>query len=197
MLRLSSSIVVLFAFLSFAGEPPPDVVRLGFNYPRTGPYFAEGLDQLRAAQMAVEEVNAAGGILGKTVELVIRDSQSKADVTKANVTELIDEQHVKMVFGGSASNVAVAAGEVCEQKNVPFFGTLTYSTDTTGSDGHRPLFANVTTRGWGRRCSASTCASTSRGRSTSTSPPTTPGVGPPRRRCVSSPTPPTPPGTPG
>jgi ABC-type branched-subunit amino acid transport system substrate-binding protein len=146
MSRLLSFLVVLLSLAVQAADPAPapapaaDTVRLGFNYPRTGPYFAEGLDQLRAAQMAVEEVNAAGGILGKQVELVIRDSQSKADVTKKNVTELIDEHHVKMVFGGSASNVAVAAGEVCEQKGIPFFGTLTYSNATTGSDGHRHTF---------------------------------------------------------
>ena len=140
MSRLVSLVVVLLSLVVQAGEPPAELVRLGFNYPRTGPYFAEGLDQLRAAQMAVEEVNAAGGILGKKVELVIRDSQSKADVTTKNVTELIDQEHVKMVFGGSASNVAVAAGDVCEKKNVPFFGTLTYSNATTGSDGHRHTF---------------------------------------------------------
>ncbi|MFZ5441105.1 MAG: substrate-binding protein [Myxococcota bacterium] len=133
-------LLLVVAAPALGGAPPPDVVRLGFNYPRTGPYFAEGLDQLRAAQMAVDEVNQAGGILGKKVELVIRDSQSKADVTKKNVTELIDQEKVKMVFGGSASNVAVAAGEVCQEKGVVFFGTLTYSNATTGSDGHRHTF---------------------------------------------------------
>ena len=44
--------------------------------------------------------------MGKKVELVWRDSKSNADVSKANVTELIDQHHVKMVFGGSSSAVA-------------------------------------------------------------------------------------------
>jgi ABC-type branched-subunit amino acid transport system substrate-binding protein len=117
-----------------------ETVKLGFNYPRTGPYAVQGLDQLRAAEMAVEEINAAGGILGRRAELAIRDSQSKPDVTKANVTELIDKEGAKMVFGGSASNVAVAAGHVCWEKQVPFFGTLTYSTATTCEEGHRTTF---------------------------------------------------------
>jgi len=115
-------------------------VKIGLNYPETGPYAAQGLDQLRAAKLALQEINSSGGILGQQIELVIRNSQSKVDITRANVTELIDTRGVKMVFGGSSSGVAIAAGEICQNKGVPFFGTLTYSTDTTGKDAHRHTF---------------------------------------------------------
>jgi len=114
-----------------------DPVKVGLNYPKTGPYSVQGLDQWRATELAIEEINASGGILGRPVELVWRDSQSKADVTVANVTELIDTEGVSMVFGGSSSGVAVAAGGVCQEKSVPFFGTLTYSTAT---EAHRFTF---------------------------------------------------------
>jgi ABC-type branched-subunit amino acid transport system substrate-binding protein len=115
-------------------------VKVGLNYPKTGPYATQGLDQYRAATLALEEINAGGGILGRPVELIWRDSQSKVDVTRRNVEELIDKEGVKMLFGGSASSVAIAAGEIAQQRGVPFFGTLTYSTDTTGKDGHRYTF---------------------------------------------------------
>jgi ABC-type branched-subunit amino acid transport system substrate-binding protein len=131
-----SVVAMLAGRASFAAEP----VKVGLNYPKTGPYATQGLDQYRAATMALDEINAAGGILGRPVELVWRDSQSKVDVTKKNVTELIDAEGVKMLFGGSASSVAIAAGEIAQQRGVPFFGTLTYSTDTTGKDGHRFVF---------------------------------------------------------
>ncbi|HVS53877.1 MAG TPA: ABC transporter substrate-binding protein [Opitutaceae bacterium] len=117
-----------------------EVVKLGLNFPKTGPYEAQGADQLRAAQLAVEEINAAGGILGRQVALALRDSQSSVPVTKVNVLELIVKEQVKMVFGGAASSVAVEAGRICEGKGVPFFGTLTYSTTTTCEDGHRHVF---------------------------------------------------------
>jgi len=117
------------------GVMAEDVVKVGLNYPKTGPYATMGLDQWQAANMAVEEINQAGGILGKKVEIVWRDSQSKTDVSVQNVTELIDKDGVKMVFGGSSSGVAIAAAKVCYEKSVPFFGTLTYSTETTGKDG--------------------------------------------------------------
>lgn len=115
-------------------------VKVGLNYPKTGPYAAQGLDQIRAATMAVEEINSSGGILGQKIDLVIRDSKSKAGLSTQNVTDLIDNHGVKMVFGGSSSGVAVAAGKVCQEKGVPFFGTLTYSTATTGKEGHRYTF---------------------------------------------------------
>jgi ABC-type branched-subunit amino acid transport system substrate-binding protein len=117
-----------------------DKVKIGLNYPRSGPYVTQGLDQFRAAQLAQNEINAKGGILGRMVEIVLRDSQSSVEVTKKNVAELIEKEGVAMVFGGSASNVAVAAGEVAQEKGVIFFGTLTYATDTTGQNGHRHTF---------------------------------------------------------
>ncbi len=117
-----------------------DVVKIGINYPQKGPYRVQGLNQIRAARLAVEEINAEGGILGKKIVLVERDSKSKPGITTRNVTELIDAEGVKMVFGGSSSAVAVAAGKVCQLKGVPFFGTLTYSTATTGKEARRHVF---------------------------------------------------------
>jgi len=115
-------------------------VTVGLNYPKTGPYSVQGLDQWRATELAVEEINAAGGIMGDQVKVAWRDSMSKADLSTANATELIDKEGAKMVFGGSSSGVAVAVGKVCAAKNVPFFGTLTYSTATTGKEGLKTTF---------------------------------------------------------
>lgn len=117
-----------------------NMVNIGMNYPETGTYRVQGLDQFRAATLAVEEINGAGGILGKKVRLITRDSMSMVDVTYKNVTELIENENVSMVFGGSASNVAIAASDVCRKKGVIYFGTLTYSTATTGSEGNRYTF---------------------------------------------------------
>ena len=118
-------------------EHPP--ILLGLNYPLTGPYSVEGLDQVRAARMAVDEVNASGGVLGRRFELVTRDSASDVLLTRINVEELV-EKGCRMVFGGSSSAVAVVASKVCLRHNIPFFGTLTYSTATTLEFGNRMTF---------------------------------------------------------
>lgn len=133
---LALAVMSLLALSTYA----QDTVKIGLNYPKTGPYEVQGLDQWRSTEMAVEEINSSGGILGKRIQIVWRDSQSKPEVTTSNVTDLIDNFGVKMVFGGSSSGVAVAAAKVCHRKNVPFFGTLTYSTATTGVEGLKTTF---------------------------------------------------------
>ncbi len=118
----------------------PAIVKIGLNYPETGPYAKQGLDQRRGAELAAEAINASGGIMGKKIELVYRDTKSKPDIATQNARELYDNEQVPMIFGGASSAVAIATGKVALQKNKLFFGTLTYSTETTGEYGHRHLF---------------------------------------------------------
>lgn len=140
--ELAMKKIVLFAllFVSFAALSQAEQVKIGLNYPETGPYAVQGLAQLRAAEMAVEEINSAGGILGKTIVLAKRDSKSNADLAKKNVAELIDDEGSQMVFGGSASSVAIAGGKAAKEKDKIYFGTLTYSNATTGTEAHTHMF---------------------------------------------------------
>ena len=68
---LSKMFVAVFVFSLLQTLPATaDTVTVGMNYPKTGPYSIQGLDQWRAAELAVEEINAAGGILGKQVKII-------------------------------------------------------------------------------------------------------------------------------
>jgi branched-chain amino acid transport system substrate-binding protein len=133
-------IAIVFSMVHGNTWAAPEEVKVGLNFPKTGPYSVQGIDQWRAASLARDEINAAGGILGRPVKIVWRDSASKPDVTRKNVLDLIDNEGVQMIFGGSSSLVAIAAGEIAQQKGVLFFATLTYSTATTGEEGHRHTF---------------------------------------------------------
>lgn len=134
-------VVMPMIFLSPTGLlAAQETVKIGLSYPETGPYAKQGLDQKRAADIAVEEINSAGGILGKKVQLVYKDSKSNPKVAKGNAIELFDKEGVPMIFGGSSSAVAIETGAVALLKNKLFFGTLTYSTETTGEYGHRHIF---------------------------------------------------------
>lgn len=138
-LTMVLAVVLLFSFAA-AGFAQQEVVKIALNYPQTGPYAKQGKDQWYAAEIARKEINDAGGILGKKVVYRWYDSASNPNKTRANLTRAIDQEKVKMVFGGSSSAVAIAAGEMCKKKNVLFFGTLTYSTATTGTAGHTHIF---------------------------------------------------------
>ncbi len=145
--------IVLFAsvliVLFFVVSPviAEEEVKIGLNYPVTGPYSAQGVDQKNATDLALEEINATGGILGKKVIVLERDSKSMAPVARDNVAELIDKEGVKMIFGGVSSGVAVATGEICQEKKTIFMATITASNATTGEKGHRHTF-RVCSNAW-------------------------------------------------
>lgn len=116
-----------------------DPITLGLNYPRTGSYKEEGLAQMRGALLAVDELNAKGGVLGRPLRLISRDTASRPEKAVNNVDRLVDDG-AAMLFGGASSAVAIAASQRAKERGVLYFGTLTYSNDTTGKNGHRYMF---------------------------------------------------------
>jgi hypothetical protein len=125
-------------------------VTLGFNVPQSGPYADEGADELRAYELAVEHLNGGGdggmlntfsskalqgnGILGKKVEYVTGDTQTKSDAARASAKSMIEKDGAIMITGGSSSGVAVAVQALCQEAGVIFMAGLTHSNDTTGKD---------------------------------------------------------------
>lgn len=132
------SLLLLLLLTAFPALSEP--LKLGLNYPQTGRYQDQGLQQRMGAFLAVEEINANGGILGREVELVIRNTRGDPERGAANTADLIDNHGVAMVFGGSSSAVAIASGKAARERDRIYFGTLTYSNATTGSAGHTHMF---------------------------------------------------------
>ena len=135
---------------AYTNEPSGGSVTLGFNVPQTGPYADEGADELRAYELAVEHLNGGGdggmmntfsskalkgnGILGKKVEFVTGDTQTKSDAARASAKSMIEKDGAIMITGGSSSGVAVAVQGLCQEAGVIFMAGLTHSNDTTGKD---------------------------------------------------------------
>lgn len=123
------------AVSSLAAAP----IKLGLNYPSTGPYKVQGIAQAQGAQMAIDEINAAGGVLGRSLEMVTANTASKPDKAVANVKKMAG-QGVDMLFGGSSSAVAIAAGKEAANHNLIYFGTLTYANEVTDEEAHKYMF---------------------------------------------------------
>ncbi|XXK32146.1 substrate-binding protein [Rhodobacteraceae bacterium nBUS_24] len=135
---------------AYTNEPTGSSVTLGFNVPQTGPYSEEGLDELRAQELAVEHLNGLGdggmmntfssktlkgnGILGKKVEFVTGDTQTKSDAARASAKSMIEKDGAVMINGGSSSGVAIAVQGLCQDAGIIFMAGLTHSNDTTGKD---------------------------------------------------------------
>lgn len=120
-----------------------DPILIGLNYPRTGHYKEEGLAQMRGTLLAIDEINAQGGLLGQPIKLLTRDTASRPEKAVRNVEKLVAEGAV-MLFGSVSSAVAIAASERARQLNTLYFATIGYSNDVTGKNGHRYVFREST-----------------------------------------------------
>ncbi len=140
MKYLKWTMILVVTLFIFSQTSWAKTIKIGLNYPQTGPYSVQGQAQYNAATMAVEEINNNGGILNRKIQLILRDTQSNAGISKKNVLELIDQKRCEMIFGGSSSAVAIAGGKVAKSRGKLYFGTLTYSNTTTGTEGHKYMF---------------------------------------------------------
>lgn len=132
--------VPLLLLLLVTTTAAAETLKIGLNYPQTGRYKDQGLQQRLGAFLAVDEINKAGGVMGKPLELVIRNTAGEPERGAKNTAELIDQEGVSMLFGGVSSAVAIASGKAARDRNRIYFGTLTYSNATTGEDGHSHMF---------------------------------------------------------
>src|SRR5260370_6064129 len=106
-------------------------VKIGFQAPLTGPSATDGKSAQIAASMAVEDINAAGGVLGQKVELVTYDDQAKSDQAIFTANKLIGEDSVKLVVNGSYSASGRAAAPVFQKAGVVMISAYGVHPDIT------------------------------------------------------------------
>ncbi|NIR85563.1 MAG: amino acid ABC transporter substrate-binding protein [Gammaproteobacteria bacterium] len=94
-------------------------VVVGASVALTGKYSRTGEEQLNGIQMWVEDVNAAGGLLGKKVHLVHYDDESKPDTGARLYEKLITDDEVDLLLGPYSSSVTLAASTVAEKHGFP------------------------------------------------------------------------------
>src|ERR1700722_18545370 len=88
-------------------------IKIGLDNPLTGPYAALGKNELTRCQMALDEINARGGILGRPVELVVEDSTSgDAGVAVLKARKLIEGAGVDFLLGNVNSALSLAMAQV-------------------------------------------------------------------------------------
>jgi ABC-type sugar transport system substrate-binding protein len=137
-----------------APETTAKVIKVGALYPLTGADAGwAGDPYIKSHQMAIDEINAAGGIAclgGAKLELVKGDTQSKAEVGNSEMERLITKEGVVAVFGSALSQTTVPASEVAEKYQVPYI--VPNALDGTITDrGLKYVFQTVSLlQDWGR-----------------------------------------------
>lgn len=104
---------------STSSTPSTGDIMIGEYASLTGGTATFGTSSHNGAQLAIDEVNAAGGINGRKLKLVTEDDQSKPEVASTVVTKLITQDKVVAVLGEVASTRSLAAAPVCQQNKVP------------------------------------------------------------------------------
>lgn len=85
----------------------------------TGQTATFGIETHNGAQMAVDEVNKAGGVKGRKIRLISLDDQGKSDEAVTAVTRLIDLEHAVAILGEVASSRSKVGARVCQRKRIP------------------------------------------------------------------------------
>ena len=111
-----------------------DTIKIGAVGPLTGDSSNGGTDELEGKEMAVEDFNEAGGVDGKTIELVSEDDASSASQSASAVTKLINQDKVVGIIGAHNSACTLAGLEVLNRYGVPMI-TPGYSAETVLTSG--------------------------------------------------------------
>ncbi len=122
---------VLLAGVLAAGSAAADSVRVGFNVPLTGFAAADGNSALTGAELAVEEINADGGINGTDIELVVYDDQASPKESVPIATKLATSDKVVAAISGSYSGATRAAAGVFQSKGIPYIAAYAVHPDIT------------------------------------------------------------------
>lgn len=114
-----------------AGNVFAETVKIGINAPLTGFAAADGKSALTGAQLAVEQANAAGGINGKQIELVVYDDQASPKESIPIAQKLIEKDGVPIGISGSYSGATRAAAGIYQEAGVPFISAFAVHPDIT------------------------------------------------------------------
>ncbi|MFY9552904.1 MAG: ABC transporter substrate-binding protein [Thermoanaerobaculia bacterium] len=85
----------------------------------TGGIATFGISTRDGSQLAVDDINKKGGVLGKQIKLYVEDDQSKPEEAATVVTKLINQQHVVAMLGQVASSHSLAAAPICQASQIP------------------------------------------------------------------------------
>lgn len=97
-----------------------DTIKIGGGFDLSGTESSLDLPASNGAQLAIKEINAAGGVLGKQLEFVLRDSKYQMDTTAVIAKQFVEEDKVAAVIGFTDSDSVLAAGPIIQDAGIPF-----------------------------------------------------------------------------
>jgi branched-chain amino acid transport system substrate-binding protein len=120
-------LIIVGVFLSLAcnnksagnGQTASNEILVGIYGSLTGTTATFGISTRNGAEMAIDEANQGGGVLGKKIRALVEDDQGKPEEAQTVVTKLINKDRVIAVLGEVASSRSLAAAPVCQSNKIP------------------------------------------------------------------------------
>lgn len=122
--------------LSYAAN----TIKVGVVDTYTGPAVTYTQDVLDGFVLAINKINAKGGVLGKKIEYTTRDEKFKPDIGLAMAKELVMKEKVDVLMGTVNSATALAVSDFAQKEKIPFFVTFAKSDKIVGEKGHKYVF---------------------------------------------------------
>ena len=147
VLALACAACVLAVLPAFA----EGTIKIGFPIPLSGPAALYGVPILKGAQMAVADLNAKGGVLGRKLELLPRDSKASADEAVRLARELIIKDNADFLAGTLTSAEAPAVSTIAKENKIVFIAPSAKTASLTAPANLHPYIfrfaSNTTTEG--------------------------------------------------
>lgn len=124
--------VVMGLGLALNSAKAADPIYIGFNDVRSGPFKSNGDKFLMGIEVAVKEINKTGGLLGRTVEVVVEDNQMKPEIAVQKLRKLIQSDKCEAVFQGSSSAVALSITQAIPRYKKIYVPVAAFAMDITG-----------------------------------------------------------------
>jgi branched-chain amino acid transport system substrate-binding protein len=137
---LGCALVVLAGGLPWSVSASQHAIKIGLIYGLGGIAAAYTKPAIAGHEMAVDEINAKGGVLGRKLQLVVRDDQSKPDVGVREARDLILKEKVDYLMGVIHSGVALGISEVAKEYKTLYLNTIAKTAALTEEKGHRYVF---------------------------------------------------------
>ncbi len=113
-------LLAMLGAAAFAGQAAAqDTIKIGVTQPLTGAFAASGNYVAQGAKIAEDEINKAGGVLGKKIQLVVEDNKSNPTEAVATIEKLVVKDKVPVVMGAWSSTLTLAVMPKLEEYEIP------------------------------------------------------------------------------
>jgi len=127
-------VVLMGVTLGVTQTQAADPIYIGFNDVRSGAFKSNGDKFLLGIEVAVKEINKAGGLLGRPLELVVEDNQMKPEIAVQKLRKLIQSDKCEAIFQGSSSAVALSICQAIPRYKKIYVPVAAFAMDLTGQN---------------------------------------------------------------